>query len=104
MIDNNIATQKPLRISCGTPVENERSQRNNTQHRQNFEPVRSKNPGHDGCKVTQEQVEAARAAEPAQSQQAEGTQKASGSCPGGNLIAQILQDLLGSLESVKTNP
>lgn len=107
MIDNNSSMHKPLRISGGTPVQTDRSQGNSAARQPNFEPVRSKNPGHDGCKVTEEQVEAkaaeeTRAPEATQSsQQSASTQKVSGNCPGGNLIEQILQDLLAALQDIQ---
>lgn len=103
MIDNNISTHKPMKLSGGTPV-TDRSRSNNASGQPNFEPVRSKNPGHDGCKVTEEQVEAKAAEAPESSQssqQSESTQKVSGNCPGGNLIEQILQQLLAALQDIK---
>ncbi len=107
MIDNNTSMQKPLKVSGGTPIQTDNARGNNTHGQTSFEPVRSKNPGHDGCKVTEEQVnakaaEAAEATEETQtSQQSEGTKKVSGNCPGGNLIEQILQDLLAALQDIK---
>lgn len=103
MIDNNTSFQKPLNINTTGSVQTDRECASKTASRSNFEPVRSKNPGHDGCNVTKEQVEA-KAAEPAKTQpsgQSAGTEKVSGNCPGGNLIAQILQDLLAALQDVK---
>lgn len=107
MIDNNTSLHKPLKISGGTPVQTDRGRGNSASGQPNFDPVRSKNPGHDGCNVTEEQVEA-KAAEAAEapeetqsSQQSESTKKVSGNCPGGNLIEQILQDLLAALQDIQ---
>ncbi|CAA6811662.1 MAG: Unknown protein [uncultured Thiotrichaceae bacterium] len=107
MIDNNSSLHKPLKISGGTPVQTDRGRGSNASGKPIFDPVRSKNPGHDGCKVTEEQVKA-KAAEPAKateatesSQQSDSAQKVSGNCPGGNLIEQILQDLLAALQGIQ---
>lgn len=100
MVDSNFGMHKPLKISSANPVQNDRTQGQNNVRPPNFEPVRSKNPCHDGCRVKPEQVEA-KAAEPAPTQQNAETQKVSGNCPGGNLIANILQELLTALQDVK---
>lgn len=108
MIDNNVSSHKPLKISGGTPVQTERGGRSDAQNKTRFDPVSSKNPGHDGCNLSEEDVKA-KAAEPVEaaqetqaSQQSEGTQKvSSGNCPGGNVIEQILQDLLAALQDIK---
>ncbi|PIE00547.1 MAG: hypothetical protein CSA79_03600 [Thiothrix nivea] len=101
MIDSNFGMNKPLKVSGSNPVQNERVSDRQNVRPQNFEPVCSKNPGHDGCNVTQKQVEEAKAAEPAQTQQNDGTQKASGNCPGGNLISQLLQEILTTLKDIQ---
>lgn len=101
MVDSNFGMNKPLKVGGSTLVQNDRTQGKQNIRQPNFELVRSKNPGHDGCNVTQEKVEEVKAAEPAQTGQSEGTQKASGNCPGGNLISQLLQEILSQLEDIQ---
>lgn len=101
MVNSNFGMNKPLKVSISNPVQNEHVPGRQNVPPQNFEPVRSKNPGHDGCNVTQKQVEEAKAAEPAQTQRNDDTQKASGNCPGGNLISQLLQEILTTLKDIQ---
>lgn len=108
MADNNISMNKPLSINSGSKVDAGRGRGNTVSGQANFERISSKNPGHDGCNLSEEQVEAkaAEAPEPVEttqsSEQANSTQKVdSGNCPGGNVIEQILQDLLAALQDIK---
>lgn len=102
-------TIKPAQTDCSNRVQTERT---NTQsfRPQPFQNATSKNPCHDGCNVTEKQLQTSRgntdtvtkANEVTEQSQSSGTEKVSGgNCPGSNIIANILQDLFQALEATR---
>ncbi|MEZ5447892.1 MAG: hypothetical protein R3E95_04180 [Thiolinea sp.] len=104
MIDTSttsINTSTPQRSDCDNSVQTDKSRGVPDFNTRSYEPASGRNPGHDGCRLSGEQLEQTKqTAQANSSERGNSSSKASGgACPGGNLITQLLQDLAMALNA-----
>lgn len=102
---NNVSCSSTQPVRSDNNVEstqNERGYRSQNTNNRGFNDRVGKNPAHDGSNVSQQQVEEAQAVEETSASSSNGVDKTSGgNCPGSNIIAQLLQDLVAALEATR---